>query len=55
LIEVDDNKDGIPADACVHVTTGHSEIENLKNKADDGNDAQPKNIRHPIRKRDQNI
>src|SRR4029078_1286506 len=55
LIQVDDDKNGIPADACVHVTAGHSEIQNLKNKADDGHDAQPENSRHPIRKRDQDI
>src|SRR6185503_3942318 len=55
LIQVDDNKNSVPANACVHVTAGHSEIQNLKNKTDNGDDAQPKNVRHPIRKCDQNI
>ena len=32
-----------------HVTAGHSEVQHFKKKTDDSDDAQPENIRHPVR------
>jgi hypothetical protein len=49
LIKVDGNKNDVPADARVHVTAGHSEVQHFKKKTDDSDDAQPENIRHPVR------
>ena len=48
LIQIDDYENDVPANARVHGTAGHSEVQNLKNKADYSDDAQPKNIRHPV-------
>jgi hypothetical protein len=48
LIQVDDNKNDVPVNASVHSAAGHSEVQDLKHKPDYCDDAQPKNIRHPV-------
>jgi hypothetical protein len=55
LIQVDDYENDVPANARVHGAAGHSEVQDLKHETYDGDDAQPKNIRHPVRERNQNV
>src|SRR4029077_19418312 len=55
LIQVDDNKNDVPLNAGVHSATGHSEVQDLKQKPDYSDDAQPKNIRHPVGECNENI
>jgi hypothetical protein len=42
LIQVDDYENDVPANARVHGAAGHSEVQDLKHEANDGDDAQPK-------------